>query len=356
MVRNLSVVLFLACLLLSLVSSGSVNFNPFDKKIYAHIFSTNETASFVAITDQIQIESQLVKTNLANNNLSLAQNHANNAASLLTPDIVSEVAEANEGIADKLLTEVSDLQKISSSSDEQQQMVNQLVSDINATLGEAVVVRTQQRQQDDSSNFLESGIEFLRGIFGGGSQESNDKIEVNSTTQPLAFADLVDSILINYGNAYAVDFDMTNMSNMAMMGGNPTDMMTMSGTAGKSSNSNNGNSMNMDSMNMSSSASPSMDVDNKKDNKTDKNYSLVDITDYQSAQALTTKAQEILNTKLEPMAPNNSSAFITNLENGLTQLSDLIQSKSSPMDIMMIVHMQIHPNLLEAFNLPLRQG
>lgn len=356
MVRNLSVVLFLACLLLSLVSSGSVNFNPFDKKIYAHIFSTDETASFVAITDQIQVESQLVKTNLANNNLSLAQNHANKAASLLTPDIVTEVAEANEGIADKLLTEVSDLQKISSLSDEQQQMVNQLVSDINATLGEAVVVRTQQRQQDDSSNFLESGIEFLRGIFGGGSQESNDKIEGNSTTQPLAFADLVDSILINYGNAYAVDFDMTNMSNMVMMGGNPTDMMTMSGTAGKSSNSNNGNSMNMDSMNMSSSASPSMDVDNKKDNKTDKNYSLVGITDYQSAQALTTKAQEILNTKLEPMAPNNSSAFITNLENGLTQLSDLIQSKSSPMDIMMIVHMQIHPNLLEAFNLPLRQG
>lgn len=355
MVRNLFVILFLACILFSLVSSGSVNFNPFDRKIYAHIFSTDETASFVAITDQVQIESELVQTNLANNNLSLAQNHANKAASLLTPDIVSEVAEANEGIADKLLTEVSDLQKISSSSDEQQQMVNQLVSDINSTLGEAVVVRTQQRQQDDSSNLLESGIEFLRGIFGGGSQESNDKIEVNSTTQPLAFADLVDSILINYGNAYDVDFDITNMSNMAMMRGN-SDMMTMSGTAGKSSNSNNGNSMNMDSMNMSSSASPSTDVDNKTDNKTDKNYSLVDITDYQSAQALTTKAQEILNTKLEPMAPNNSSAFITNLESGLTQLSDLIQRKGSPTDIMMIVHMQIHPNLLEAFNLPLRQG
>jgi hypothetical protein len=355
MVRNLSVVLFLACLLLISVSPGSVNFNPFDKKIYAHIFSTDETASFVAITDQVEIESELVQANLANNNISLAQNHANKAAALLTPDIVSEIAEANKEIADKLLTAVGGLQRISSSSDEQQQMVNQHVSDINATLGEAVVVRTQQRQQDDSSNFLESGIEFLRGIFGGGSQESNDKIEVNSTTQPLALADLVDSILINYGNAYAVDFDMTNMSNMAMMGGD-SDMMTMSGTAGKSSNSNNGNSKNMDSMNMSSSASPSMGVDNKTDNKADKNYSLVDITDYQSAQALTTKAQEILNTELRPIAPNNSSAFITNLENGLTQLGDLIQSKSYPMNIMMIVHMQIHPNLLEAFNLPLRQG
>ena len=350
MARNLSVVLFLACILVGLVSSSNANFNPVCKKVYAHIFSTDETASFIAITDRIQIESELVQTNLANNDLSLAQNHANKAAPLLTPDIISEIAEANEGIANKLLTEVSDLQKISSSSDEQQQMVNQLVSDINATLGEAVVVRTQPRQQDDSSNFLESGIEFLRGIFGGDGQESNNIIKVNSTTQPLAFADLVDSILINYGNAYAVDFDMTNMTNMAMMGGNSTEMMTMSGMADNSINGNNNSSMNMDSMNMSPSSSMNMD------NKTDRNYSLVDITDYQSAQALTTKAQEIFDTKLKSMAPNNSSAFITNLENGLTQLSDLIQSKSSPMDIMMIVHTQIHPNLLEAFNLELRQG
>src|SRR5918994_3133734 len=337
MAKNLFVILFLACIFFSMFSTASVNFNPFDKKIYAHIFSTDETASFVAITDQVQIESELVQTNLANNNISLAQNHANKAAALLTPDIISEIAEANEEIADKLLTAVGDLQRISSSSDEQQQMVNQLVSDINATLGEAVVVRTQQRQQDDSSNFLESGIEFLRGIFGGGSQESSDKIEINSTTQPLAFADLVDSILINYGNTYAVDFDMTNMTNMAIMGGNSSDMMIMSGIADDNNSNSNNSSMNMD-------------------NKTDRNNSLVDITDYQSAQALATKALEIFNTKLKPIAPNNSSAFIANLENGLTELSDLIQRKVSPLDIMMIVHMQIHPNLLEAFNLPLRQG
>ena len=351
MARNLFVILFLGCIFFSMFSTGSVNFNPFDKKIYAHIFSTDETASFVAITDQVQIESELVQTNLANNNISLAQSHANKAAALLTPDIISEIAEANEEIADKLLTAVGDLQRISSSSDEQQQMVNRLVSDINSTLSEAVVVRTQQRQQDDSSNFLESGIEFLRGIFGGGSQESSDKIEINSTTQPLAFADLVDSILINYGNAYAVDFDMTNMTNMAIMGGNSSDMMIMSGIADDNNSNSNNSSMNMDSMNISSSSS-SMNMDNK----TDRNNSLVDIADYQSAQALATKALEIFNTKLKPIAPNNSSAFITNLENGLIELSDLIQRKVSPLDIMMIVHMQIHPNLLEAFNLTLRQG
>ena len=48
----------------------------------------------------------------------------------------------------------------------------------------------------------------------------------------------MDSILINYGNAYAVDFDMTDMSNMVMMGGNSS--MAMSGLAnGDNNNSSN---------------------------------------------------------------------------------------------------------------------
>ena len=78
------------------------------------------------------------------------------------------------------------------------------------------------------------------------------------------------------------------------------------------------------------------------------------MTDYQSAQGLATKAQEIFKTELKPIAPSNSSAIVINLENGLTQLNNSIKNKASPMDIMMIVHTQIHPNLLEAFNLKLR--
>jgi hypothetical protein len=45
------------------------------------------------------------------------------------------------------------------------------------------------------------------------------------------------------------------------------------------------------------------------------------------------------------MARGNTSAFITNLENGLTRVSNSVRSKASQMDIMMIVHTQIHPNL-----------
>jgi hypothetical protein len=226
-------------------------------------------------------------------------------------------------------------------------MVNQLVSDINATVAEAVTIRIEQ-EQEDSSNFLEKGIEFLRGIFGGGGggENADNRIDRNTTIQPLAFADLVDSLLINYGNAYAVNFDMTNMSNMVTMR-NDSSSMTMDGMVDNNSNSNSSMNMNMDSMDMSSTTM-------SMNSKTNRNYSLVDMTDYQSAQALATKAQEIFNTELKPMAPGNSSAFVINLQDGLTQLNNSIKSKASPMDVMMIVHTKIHPNLLEAFNLKLR--
>jgi hypothetical protein len=286
----------------------------------------------------LQVESELVQTNLANNNVSLAQKHANKAASLLTPSIMIEIAEENQRIADELTTAVNGLQKISSSSSSEKQLqnVNQLVSDINATLGEAVSIRIEQRQGEDSSNFLEKGIEFLRGIFdGGGIEEAEDKGNRDITIQPLAFADLVDSVLINYGNAYAVGFDMTNMSNMAMMRGNSSGM-TMDDMAKDDDNNNANADMNMGSMNMSSHTTMNME------SETNGNYSLVDIADYQSAQALAAKALEIFNVELRPMASNNNTtAFIANLENGLTQLNNSIRNKAPPIDIMMIVHAEI---------------
>jgi len=341
MIREPYLVLLVIGIIFSTVFSTNTN-NFINQKVYAHMFTADETSSFLAFADQLQVESKLVQTNLVNNNLSLAQNHANKAASLLTPSVVIEIEEQNQKIADELTTAVSDLQKISSSSEKQQQMVRQLVSDINSTVVEAVNIRIKQGQ-GDPSNFLEKGIEYLRGMFGGGGEEADDKIDVEETTKPIAFADLVDSVLINYGNAYSVDFDMTNMSNLAMMGGNSSSM-TMVDMADKN-NSNNSSSMNIGSTNMTM-----MNMNSK----TNRNYSLVDMTDYQSAQALATKAQEIFNNELKSTAPNNSSAFITNLENGLRQLNGSIKNKVSPVDIMTIVHTQIHPNLLEIFNLRYR--
>ena len=290
-----------------MLSSVSFDINPITRNVYGHIFTPNESASFLSLVDQLRVESELVQMSLINDNLSPAREHANKAAALLTSNVTKEIAEQNQRVADDLSMAINDLQNISST--EQKKSADQLVSNIDAILGEAVATRIEQEQR------------------------------TNSTIQALAFASLVNNILTEYGNAYAVEYDMTNMSNMALLGNNTS--MVMSGMANDGNNSNS----NMGSMNMSSSTMMN------EDNETNRNYSLVDITDYQSAQALAAKALEIFNVELKPMAPNNSIAFVTNLENGLTQLNSSIRSKASPMDIMMIVHTQIHPNLLEAFNL-----
>jgi len=259
------------------------------------------------LVDQLRVESELVQISLRNDNLSLAREHANKSAALLTSNVTKEIAEQNQRIADDLSTAINDLQNISST--EQKKSADQLVGNIDAILGEAVTTRIEQDQR------------------------------TNSTIQALAFASLINNILTEHGDAYAVEYDLTNMSNMARLENNTS--MVMSGMA----NGGNNSDSNMDSMNMSPSTMMN------EDNETKRNYSLVDITDYQSAQALAAKALEIFNVELKPMAPNNTTAFVANLENGLIQLNSSIRSKASPIDIMMIVHTQIHPNLLETFSL-----
>ena len=104
----------------------------------------------------------------------------------------------------------------------------------------------------------------------------------------------------------------------------------------------NNNSMSMESMNNSFS--------NMDHGGMNRKYSLVNMDNYQSAEALSAKASEIYNTELRPIASNRAAAFKTNLENALTQLFDAIKNKSSPTDIMMVAHTQVHPNLLQILN------
>jgi len=210
-------------------------------------------------------------------------------------------------------------------------LIDQRVHQINGILEEVLSKRFEQ--QRGNSNL----IEILRGMFGGGQQKAD-----NSQIKLLAFADLIDSVLTNYGDAYAVGFDMTNISNMVLMRSNNISSSITTGSIPDNDN------MNMSSMNMSSTMNTDREIN--------KNFSLVDMTDYESAQALAIKATEIFNEELKSISSNsNKTVFITMIEDGLTQLDNSIKDKASPLDIMMIVHTQIHPNLLKAFNLELRK-
>jgi hypothetical protein len=320
--------------------------NFYSIKVYGHLFTTDETATFVAVLDQMQTELKLILANLEDNNVSLAQNHASKADSLLSPKIWVEIAEDNPGLASDLRNAVIRLQNVSSSSETQLNSVSELVNDLNKRLEEDAMVRIAQLPPS-SSNIIEA-LKSLGSIFGG----STDELDQDTKIQALAFANVIDSVLTNYGKAYGIGFDMTNMSNMAMTvnNSNPSSMVKSNPVTGSNSSISNMN-MNMNSMNISSNNTSQHDGEMYTD------YSLVNVSDYQSANALATKAFEVFNAKLKHTTMNNKNitAYVTNLENGLTQLNDSIAKKASPLDVMMIVHTQIHPNLLEAFDLQLRK-
>ena len=258
-------------------------------QVYGHDFVPNESASFLSFANQLQAESELVQSNLDNDNLTLAKEHATRAIELLnSKDPINnvawrdEIAERNQRVANELVTAISNLENITVSP-EQQQSANLSIVEIDAILNEAITARIEQEQRE------------------------------NSTIRALALANLVDSILRNYGDAYDVGFDLTNMSNMA------------------------------------GSSSPMM-----MGNDTDGNYSLVNTSDYQSARALAIKAQEIFESELRSLAPDTATGSIGQLENGLIQLIDAVNNRASPTEVMMIVHTQVHPSLQSAFNLGLQ--
>jgi hypothetical protein len=230
--------------------------------VYAHYFSKDDRASFLALIHQINAEIQLTNTDFPSN-VSIAIEHAENTAELL-----KKVYQFGEDIA------------------------------------------------DDN--------DFIR--------EYNEQLNnTNSTVQALILANVVDEILRNYGNALEVNYDLTNMSNLVM------------------SNVSHSATMMMDD-NMKNSSI----IREKSGNNTTHNI-IVNLADYQTAQALSDKSQRIFNKDLKPItaATSNVTTFIVKLENGLTQLRDAVNNNAAPMDVMMIVHTQIHPNLQKAYNLQL---
>lgn len=318
----------------------------FGPMAYGHSFTPNDYASFMATMDQFLTESKLVQANMANNNLTLAQGHADKAASLYVWNLMGEIAEKDQKTAEEITKTVKTLQNISSpatsssssaAGEQQQQLVNQMVANVDTKVNEILAMTI--REQEADPGFSDPVAWLMSSIYG--EKKDND----NTTNQPLRVAELVDMVLRSYGNAYNVGFDMTDMSNMATS----SDKSSMS-----MSNMMTGDDNITVGMDPTNSSSPTM---MNGENKTSNNYSLANVAEYQSAQGLAAKALEIFNNELKPMASDNDSKVsISNLENGLLQLHDSIRGKASPMDVMMIAHTQIHPNLLQAFSIPLKSG
>ena len=303
--------------LVFLVLAGSFIF-PLSHLVYAHTFSTSESAEFLSLTDQIRAETALVTINLENNNTTLAQAHAEKASSFLDNNTLSEVRERNDRIANSLETGLEQLvgnvtSSLASTSlgqmpQDRIQSTNQAVMSLNDIMAEAVTARVESEQQN------------------------------NVTTWAMVLADLVNVVLSDYGNATGSSFDLTDISNIAQA-------------------------------NATSSTS----------NMT---TTIVDTAAYQSAQYLVNNTiLQLFNDTLKPLttssngtssdnnnpttitqggqdtspAAGNMTSDIHQLEANLLQLKDDINGKATPNEVMMTVHLNIHPLLMQSYGLTLEQ-
>jgi hypothetical protein len=178
--------------------------------------------------------------------------------------------------------------------------------------------------------------------------------DTNSTVHALVLANIVDQVLREYGDAFDIDYDLTNMSNMIMKPANTT-TTSMSG------------------MNSSSLSSTSMNTSMHSNMSENSSSKLVNIDDYQSAQKLSEVAYLIFKNKLLHQQQslsssnnadnnnnngNNSNSknnIISKLEKRMVDLKNSVNDKVSAQELMALVHMQIHPSLQLAYNLRLIQ-
>ncbi|MFL6523629.1 MAG: hypothetical protein ACJ71B_09140 [Nitrososphaera sp.] len=389
------------------VIAGSFIFPQASQLAYPHTFSTSESAEFLSLVDQIKAEAALATMNLQtansnnnhnNNSTLLAQAHAQKASTLLlvdNNDTLGEIREVNNRIADslegglkQLEGNVTALASSSSSSTSQGQTpspppqdriqsINQTVKSLDDILAEAVSARIERTQQD------------------------------NATTWAMTLAHLVNVVLSDYGNATGASFDLTDLSNMASMGGgvqmsesgssNSNNSMAMSTTTmtingsqmQMSNNSNNTSDNNTMSMMMANNSTANSANSSSMSNTTTAATTIVDTAAYQSSQYLANNTiMQLFNDKLKPLtissngtsvsnnntnattliteqgqnnntslnaSNNNTMSSIDKLEAGLLQLRDDINHKATPQEVMMTAHTNIHPIIMQVYGLTLEQ-
>ncbi len=162
-------------LLFTLISIGLSTY-PITRTTYAHTFSGGESASFLALANQLTSEIHLVQSNIPSN-ITLARDHASDAREHLDANTTKELSERNKRVANDLNVGLKDLQKTVNSSNPvpTQAAVKDKVDNIAALLHEALSFRVEPDQMK------------------------------NATVHILALNDLLGEINEHYGGAYGIE-------------------------------------------------------------------------------------------------------------------------------------------------------
>jgi hypothetical protein len=297
-----------ALVLAGLVSFGLVFANN-NHQAYAHTFSGDESASFLALAESIRTELQLVQSNLASN-ASVAEEHAAHAREHLDNHTIGEIAERNERLGRDLPAALEDLQ-LSLENSTAAEQVSAQVQNINDLLAETVTVRVDSEQLN------------------------------NSTVWALVIANMADGVLEHYKAAYGIETNETNGghahgnesgSNMTTTHDNESVTMTAS-TNETTAEDDHGNMTRNDGANNNNSTE------------------VVNEVEYQTAQGLANRTIQLFNDQVRELAPGNATEAVARLEAGLQNLKQAIDNREMPTDVEVILHTEVDPNLQAAYNL-----
>ena len=179
-------------------------------------------------------------------------------------------------------------------------------------------------------------------------------VTANATSHALVIATLIDEVLREYSDSIDLSFDMTNMSNLLYILPRNGDTQSTNKTSLEDSN------MLKDFLD-SGKESVKDYLNNGKEginyNEINKIFSsdntVNQYSNYQRAVAIALEISELFQTTLKYFEGLNKSNVkdITKLEEDLNYFYSLINNKSSPAELMKIVHLEIQPTLQKVFNL-----
>lgn len=180
----------LAVFVSAILLGSALTFRP----AYAHTFQGGESAEFLTMVQVMGVETSLAAENRAD--AELAAEHMEHAGEELTDHVLEEIAERNQRIARDLPASFEELESAISSGARDSD-VSQRLDALNNLLGEAVTVRIESDQLN------------------------------NSTIKAVVVSNLVNEALEHYGEAIGFEGNMTDMSTMNM-----TDSSMESGSMG----------------------------------------------------------------------------------------------------------------------------
>ena len=351
------------------IGINSINSN---QLAYAHNFIPNTAASFLTRIDQIRVQTQLVENNIPLN-LSLAKQHTEIASELFDNNTQNDLyynAEGNNGVAQKISDEIplalSNLQKAvmnistasSSSSSNQPEEQQQPQQQSTAATTSNTVIKQIKEIVNNINDILDKAV----------SVRINKNDLTNPTVHALVTADITEKAYNDYSYAYGikpVNFSGPPSSYSSYMMMNNTNGI---GT-GTMAMADSGNASSTNTSNNTTKSHLPMTGNNI-------NGTLVNITAYQQARGLASKAQEIFDTNLKPISSvtksyslsstntsfssssstntDNTIADISKIENNLIHLKNAIDNKTPITDVIKIVYGDIHPTLLASYNLLVR--